>query len=145
MADDLTLFVGFYLLSAALLGAYVVLTVRKDWRSGEAAASAGTGVSGPAVAPPEHLDLIDRRVRDEHGNDVGESVKIDGETVIVEKEDKIWAVPVGALRLSGDDLVPAAPIDWVAAAARGEEWRARQPHKEMRFDDDDAPVHEEEL
>jgi hypothetical protein len=145
VADDLTLFVGFYVLSAILLTAYVVLTVRKDWTqtSGDAGSAIMSGA--PAVTPPEHLDLIDRKVLDENGNEVGETVKIDGEMIIIEKADKVWAVSAGALKHEGDDLVPLNPIDWVGAAARGEEWRSSQAHKDVKFDDDDAPQHDEDL
>lgn len=80
-----------------------------------------------ASAPPLDPDLqfVARPVLNEQGERVGESVRVEGDDVVVKQGAVFLVLPKASLKDEGPHL-RAASIDWTDAAKRGEAWRARQ-------------------
>lgn len=97
----------------------------------------------PSEAPREAdpgSALVAREVLDEQGQRVGETVRVEGDEVVLKREGGFAMVPRAALRDDGNRL-RAEGVDWVAAAVKGEAWRRRHEDT-MEYDDKGMPVRE---
>lgn len=78
-----------------------------------------------APRPDPHLKLVARVVVDEQGQRVGETVRAEGDDMILKQGATFLAVPRSVLREDGERL-RAEGVDWALAKEKGEAWRARQ-------------------
>lgn len=91
-----------------------------------------------SVASEGGQELVARKVRDPEGKDVGETVRVEGEEVVLKHEGTFLVVPKAALREDGERL-RAEGVDWAEAKAKGEAWRTRQEDV-MRSDAQGMPI-----
>jgi hypothetical protein len=93
-----------------------------------------------SVGPPPDTDskLVAREVRDEGGRRVGETVRVEGDEVVVKQEGAFLMVAKANLHEDADKL-RAEGVDWDAARAKGEAWRQRQEDV-MRYDEKGLPI-----
>lgn len=82
--------------------------------------------------------LVAREVLDEQGQRMGETVRVEGDEVVLKRETGFAVVPRAALREDGARL-RVGDVDWSAAMEKGEAWRRRQDDT-MRYDDKGMPV-----
>lgn len=125
------------LLLVALVAAegYVLFRLREGSESEDEAADP----EGEEEEEIEPLDLtyVARVVEREDGEEIGESVCVADERVIVKSPEGFYAVPVANVAESGESLV-AADVDWDRARDVGGDW-AEDHHDPMEYDGEGLP------
>lgn len=90
-----------------------------------------------AAEPATDSRLIARKVKRD-GEVVGETVRVQGDEVVLHGKQGFLVVPKAALHEEGEDL-RAEGVDWVEAERRGIQWR--DEHEDaMQFDAQGMPV-----
>ena len=91
-----------------------------------------------ATEPGPDSRLIARKVRDETGMLRGETVRVQGEDVVLHAATGFLVVPKASLREHGEEL-RAEGVDWTDAERRGIQWR--DEHEDtMHVDDKGMPI-----
>lgn len=134
MVDALTLGFGALLLLALAVVAWAGKGVLAAPRKAAAAAEA------PGPGPSRDQALIARQVVDEQGQRLGETVRVEGDDVIVARGGSFLLVPRASLEEQGEKL-KAVAINLAEAEARGEAWR-KQQEDVMAYDDQGMPLPE---
>jgi hypothetical protein len=133
MVDALTLGFGALLLLALALIAYAGKQVLAAPRKATAAEGQGPG-------PSREQALIARQVVDEQGNRLGETVRVEGDDVVVSRGGAFLVLPRASLEEHGEKL-RAVELNLAEAEARGEAWRKKQEDV-MAYDDKGMPLPE---
>lgn len=133
MVEALVLgFAAVFLVSAAVF----VVSLRKL----AAAAQRREAGAAPGQAPDPDSRLVARQVLDEQGNPAGETLRVEGQQVVLKRGGEFLVVPRAALREDGEKL-RAEGVDWEQARRDGEAWRSRQEDA-MAYDETGLPVAE---
>jgi hypothetical protein len=137
MVETLTLlFAAVTLACVAIFG----LALRKVLAAPRAA-TPGSPEAGPSVPGTEAdlgTKLVAREVLDDEGKRVGETVRVQGDDVVLKGPEGFYVVPRTELKEEGERL-RAHGVDWVLARNRGEIWR-REHEDVMKVDDKGMPV-----
>lgn len=156
------LFIALAVVFGLVLGGLIVYAAREGSSSeaappreepGEAAAEAGEDGDlepEPLTDPTalrtrideEHVDpntYLARFVEEADGEQVGETVGITGDELIVKADEAFHALPLEDVIEEEDRLVADEDLDWDAAREAGEEWASGQEDR-VEYDDEGMPV-----
>ncbi len=67
--------------------------------------------------------VLSRFIINPWGQQLGESIGVEGKNLIMKKGLKFYSIPIAGLREYGADLVVTTKLDWAASLALGEKWR----------------------
>lgn len=157
------LFIGLAVVFGLVLGALVVYVAREGLGAETAdeppepvGEPAGAGEE-PEEAEPEPLTdptALRTRIDDEHvnpntylarfveetdGEEVGETVGVDDDAIVVKDGDTFYALPLDQVIEEEERLVATDEIDWEAAEEAGEDWESGQEDR-VEYDDEGMPV-----
>lgn len=69
--------------------------------------------------------LIPRFVVNKSGEKIGETIGMDGQSIILKKNNDFYSVPLSVLDEHLGELIIEKNIDWEKAKALGERWRKK--------------------
>lgn len=69
--------------------------------------------------------LIPRFVINKNGEKIGETIGMDGQRIILKKDNNFYSIPVSVLDERLGELVIEKDTDWEKAKALGERWRKK--------------------
>jgi hypothetical protein len=156
------LFIGLAVVFGLILGALVVYAVREGLLGSEEAATAGSAAEpdeaedeeddepAPLTDPTALRVRIDedgvnpntylaRFLEEQDGEEVGETVGITDDALVVKDGDDFLALPLEDVIEEEERLVAGDDVDWDAAAEAGEEWASGEEDR-VEYDDEGMPV-----
>lgn len=84
-------------------------------------------------------EYLSRFVLNTDGERIGETVGIDGERIIMKREEDFFSIPKDAIEEKYGDLLLSKPIDWEESKALGEQWREKSYNK-IEYDEEGKPI-----
>ncbi len=102
------------------------------------------GDSGQTVAEMvasdeiDDMELLSRFVHDAEGNEVGETMTVTSEEVVIKKDDEFLAVDPSTVIQKDGSLLLDPNVDWDQARERGESWREANLDR-MEYDEEGLP------
>lgn len=84
-------------------------------------------------------EYLSRFVINKDGERIGETVGIEGERIIMKKDDDFFSIPINAIEEKYGDLLLSKGIDWEESKTLGEAWREKSYNK-MEYDEEGKPV-----
>ena len=101
-------------------------TARRGRRSRRRSRSSqGTRIDRSNWTEDPRDELLSRFIKDEEGNDLGESIGVEGQEMIMKQGAKFFIIPMNHIRQKTDHLEFHGKINWKAAEIKGERWRKR--------------------
>lgn len=115
----------------------VVLLIRMSMRARQAEAQQTISRESPGET------LLLRFVEDEKGTRIGETVAVEGETMIVKAAGGFRAIPISQLAEAGAGLKLTGTYDEDASRQAGEAWREKS-HKVITYDPKELPTEDQD-
>ncbi len=72
-----------------------------------------------------HDNILSRFIIDVKGNQIGESIGVEGKQLIVKHRKKFFSIPLRSVQEKDDGLLLKRKVNWAAAEKKGEKWRKR--------------------
>lgn len=84
-------------------------------------------------------EYLSRFILNADGERIGETIGIDGERIIMKREEDFFSVPIEAIEEKYGDLLLSKAIDWDESKTLGEEWREKSSDK-MEYNEEGKPI-----
>jgi hypothetical protein len=110
--------------------------------SADTSLSSGEGETVAEMLASETFDdteLLSRFVRDADGEEVGETMTVTEDEVVVKQDGEFFAVDPQAIIEKNGNLVLDPNVDWDEARERGEAWREANLDR-MQYDEEGLPA-----
>ena len=72
-----------------------------------------------------HDEILSRFIFNSKGEQVGETIGVEGKQLIVKNREKFYSIPFNSIHEKNDELVLKKKVNWERAEKKGEKWRKK--------------------